>query len=56
VLLAILNHPFAEAVVRSHTSVFGGGYYSHGKQFIEDIPIPTLSEGQATAIEEATRE
>jgi len=56
VLLAILNHPLSEAVVRSHTSVFRGGYYSHGKQFIENIPIPRLSDNQVSAIEEATRE
>lgn len=43
-LLAILNHPLSEAVVRSNTSVFRGGYYSHGKQFIADVLVPALSE------------
>ncbi|WP_370276607.1 Eco57I restriction-modification methylase domain-containing protein [Roseovarius indicus] len=43
-LLAVLNHPFCEALVRSNTSVFRGGYYSHGKQFIEDLPIPVPEE------------
>lgn len=40
-LLAVLNHPLSEAFVRTHTSAFRGGYYSHGKQFIESIPVPT---------------
>lgn len=39
-LLAVLNHPLCEAMVRMNTSVFRGGYYSHGKQFIKDLPIP----------------
>lgn len=43
-ILAALCHPLSEALVRSKTSVFRGGYYSHGKQFIEDIPIPEASD------------
>ena len=39
-LLAVLNHPVSEAFVRTETSVFQGGYYSHGKQFIKTLPIP----------------
>lgn len=39
-LLAVLNHPLSEAFVRTNTSTFRGGYYSHGKQFIENLPIP----------------
>ena len=50
-LLAILNHPIAEAFVRTNTSPFRGGYYSHGKQFIAPIPVPTPSEAELTAIE-----
>jgi hypothetical protein len=42
-LLAVLCHPVSEALVRMRTSVFGGGYYSHGKQFIEGLPIPEAS-------------
>ena len=38
-LLAVLNHRLSEAFVRTNTSVFRGGYYSHGKQFIETLPI-----------------
>ncbi len=39
-LLAVLNHPLSEAFVRTNTSPFRGGYYSHGKQFIQTLPIP----------------
>ncbi len=50
-LLAILCHPISEALVRSRTSVFRGGYYSHGKQFIRDLPIPKLSKDTAESID-----
>ncbi|RFU12051.1 hypothetical protein DZD18_14005, partial [Rhodobacteraceae bacterium W635] len=50
-LLAILNHPLSEAFVRTNTSPFRGGYYSHGKQFIESLPIPVPTEAQRIAIE-----
>jgi methylase of polypeptide subunit release factors len=36
---ALLNHWLLEQIVRSVSSYFRGGYYSHGKQFIEDLPI-----------------
>lgn len=52
-LLAVLNHFLSEALVRSQTSVFGGGYYSHGKQFIEDLPIPRASDRERDWIERA---
>ena len=39
-LLAVLSHPLCEAMVRTLTSVFSGGWYSHSKQFIQDLPIP----------------
>lgn len=51
-LLAVLCHPLSEAMVRTRTSVFRGGYYSHGKQFIEVLPVPDASEEQRTAIED----
>ena len=51
-LLAVLNHPLSEALVRTNTSVFRGGYYSHGKQFIETLPIP-VSGGETKAEIEA---
>jgi len=50
-LLAVLNHPLSEAFVRTNTSPFRGGYYSHGKQFIESLPLPLPSETERTAIE-----
>lgn len=37
---AILHHPVAETAVRLRTSVFGGGYYSHGKQFLIELHVP----------------
>ena len=50
-LLAVLNHPISEAFVRIHTSVFRGGYYSHGKQFIKTLPIPIPSNVKGDEIE-----
>ena len=38
-LQAILCHPIIEAMIRSRSSTFRGGYYSHGKQFIKDLPV-----------------
>lgn len=38
-LQAVLSHPVIEAMVRTIGSAFRGGYYSHGKQFIKDLPI-----------------
>lgn len=37
--LAILSHPLFEYMVKAGASEFRGAYYSHGKQFIENIPI-----------------
>ena len=51
-LLAVLNHRLSEAFVRTKTSVFRGGYYSHGKQFIKTLPIP-VSGGETNAEIEA---
>lgn len=55
-LLAVLNHPLSEAFVRTNTSTFRGGYYSHGKQFIESLPVPVPEEPQCAAIEAKTGE
>lgn len=51
-LLAVLNHPLSEAFVRTETSVFRGGYYSHGKQFIQTLPIPIAEALIRTEIED----
>lgn len=55
-LLAILNHPLSEAFVRTNTSTFRGGYYSHGKQFIENLPVPVPEKAQRAAIESKAAE
>lgn len=36
---AVINHWLMELIVKSKASTFHGGYYSHGKQFIADLPI-----------------
>lgn len=51
-LLAILNHPLSEALIRLHTSSFRGGYYSHGKQFIDNLPLPPANDAQRNEIED----
>jgi type I restriction-modification system DNA methylase subunit len=38
-LLALLSDPVLESMVKVRGSDFRGGYYSHGKQFIETLPI-----------------
>lgn len=55
-LLAILHHPLCEAMVRMNTSTFRGGYYSHGKQFIEHLPIPPATPAQRVEIEQLVAE
>lgn len=50
-LLAVLHHRLCEAMVRTHTSAFRGGYYSHGKQFIEHLPIPPATPEQRAEID-----
>jgi hypothetical protein len=37
--LGILSHPVIEYMVKSGASEFRGAYYSHGKQFLEKLPI-----------------
>jgi len=51
-LLAVLNHPLSEALIRTKTSTFRGGYYSHGKQFIKNLPVPIADENQRMEVEE----
>ena len=36
---ALLNHWFLESIVKRKSSYFRGGYYSHGKQYIQDLPM-----------------
>lgn len=42
-ILGILAHPVIEAMVKSSASEFRGAYYSHGKQFIENLPIRKIN-------------
>jgi len=37
--LGILSHPVIESMVKAGASEFRGSYYSHGKQFVEKLPI-----------------
>jgi hypothetical protein len=41
-LMGILSHPVFEAMIKAGASEFRGAYYSHGKQFIENLPIRTI--------------
>lgn len=41
-VLAVLSHPVIEAMVKAGASEFRGEYYSHGKQFIENLPFKTI--------------
>ena len=36
---AVLGYWFTEALVSCKTSLFGGDYYSHGKQFVAALPV-----------------
>lgn len=51
-LLAVLCHPLSEALIRTSTSMFRGGYYSHGKQFIEDLPVPVVGAEEMEIIDQ----
>jgi type I restriction-modification system DNA methylase subunit len=41
-LLAVVSHPAIEAMLKVRSSSFRGGYYSHGKQFIRNLPIKQI--------------
>ncbi len=41
-IVGLLSHPILEAMVKSRASEFRGEYYSHGKQFIENLPIKVI--------------
>lgn len=42
--MGILSHPIFESMVKAGASEFRGAYYSHGKQFIENIPIREIDQ------------
>lgn len=41
-LMAILMHPAVDSLVHKLASAFRGRYASHGKQFLENIPVPII--------------
>ena len=43
-LLAVLSHPVLEAMVKAKASEFRGAYYSHGKQFVANLPIRVIND------------
>jgi type I restriction-modification system DNA methylase subunit len=45
---AILSHSVFEAMIRSCPSEFRGGYTSHGKEFIKDLPIRIIDFSNTT--------
>lgn len=55
-LLAIMCHPLSEAIIRTRTSVFRGGYYSHGKQFLDQLPVPDPGDAARHRIETLSRD
>jgi len=42
--MGILAHPLFEILVKAGASEFRGAYYSHGKQFIENLPIRIIDQ------------
>ncbi len=46
VLLAFINSSLFDKWVKSRSSVFRGGYYSFGKQFIANFPLPDLDDAE----------
>lgn len=46
-LMGILAHPLFESMVKAGASEFRGDYYSHGKQFIENLPIREIDDKNA---------
>jgi type I restriction-modification system DNA methylase subunit len=53
-LQAVLSHPVIEAIVLTGGSPFRGGYKSHGKQFVQDLPVRRID--FADAEEKATHD
>lgn len=42
-ILGIISHPLFECMVKAGASEFRGAYYSHGKQFIANLPIKEIN-------------
>ncbi len=54
-ILALINNSLFDKWVKARSSVFRGGYYSYGKQFISKFPLPLIeSPSQKKLINEAS--
>ena len=49
--LGILSHPIIENMVKSGASEFRGEYYSHGKQFLDNLPIRKIDFNKSDELE-----
>jgi type I restriction-modification system DNA methylase subunit len=49
--MGILSHPLFESMVKAGASEFRGAYYSHGKQFIENLPIKIINKESAEEVQ-----
>lgn len=49
--LGILSHPVIEGMIKARASEFRGSYYSHGKQFIEKLPIKKIDNSNKDEME-----
>jgi type I restriction-modification system DNA methylase subunit len=50
-LMGILAHPLFEMMVKAGASEFRGAYYSHGKQFIANLPIRIIDNNNINDVE-----
>lgn len=48
--MGILTHPLFENMIKAGASEFRGSYYSHGKQFIQNLPIRIIIQDNADEI------
>ncbi len=54
--MGILSHPLFENMVKAGASEFRGAYYSHGKQFIENIPVREIDQNNHDEVSSYTRQ
>jgi type I restriction-modification system DNA methylase subunit len=48
--MGILSHPLFENMVKAGASEFRGAYYSHGKQFIKNIPVREIDQNNTDQV------
>lgn len=53
-LLGLMNSSLFDSWVKARSSVFRGGYYSFGKQFIGSFPIPVMTKERKAIIKEVS--